>query len=100
MDGPTTSYDYYVVAYRALATILVLDVEELWRRAWTYRPGAVRAALTDIISETHLQRAGEELPSGVVIRLRSVADLLFQTERAATVPNKDALIATWRAVLR
>jgi hypothetical protein len=94
------SYEYYVVAYRALSRVLGLDVEQLWRALWVYPAGRVRDEFGRTVRAAVRQTSGQTLSSDETARLQGVADQLFQPSRVNLIPNEDALIALWRAAFR
>jgi hypothetical protein len=94
------TFEYPVVAYRALAVTLGIDVDELCRRLWQVRPGEVRAALWGVVSDLCRERNGSELTADQRVKLRGLADAVFQSDRSGTSPDMAQLTRTWRLVLQ
>jgi hypothetical protein len=65
------SYHFYVAAYRALARVLEVDVEQLWRAIWAYPAGDISAMLLPIVERILMERGRASLT--VAQRARSLA---------------------------
>lgn len=94
------SYQYYVVAYQALAKAFGLEVDQLWRRLWMQPLGAVRLAFADVVNDRRQEKIQPALTVPQFVRLQGVADQLFDFARRDWTPNEDAMMATWRTVFR
>ena len=94
-----TSYDMYVAAYRALATVLDVDAEYLWRLLWGFPPGQVSAGLVPTV-----ERILNENSRGVLSRpgrshLAFFGTRHFSSDRANDRPNEQMLVSAWRSVI-
>jgi hypothetical protein len=95
-----TSYEFYVASYRALASAVGVDVENLWRELWSAKPGEVRAhfsAMVDLVRQRHGAAA---LDGDQRRRLGLVGDRVMATERANDDPSEIVLARLWEAVFR
>lgn len=99
MHSSALSYDYFVAAYRALATAVGADVEALWRSLWKLRTGDVRAGFTDAVDAARRGSAGQALTPEQRRRLRAVADQLFASTRKDERAAEDAAARLWRLAL-
>ena len=85
-------FRYYVAAYEALAETLNADVESLWREVWKAPPGSIR---------THFERLLHLATHPTMFdrrRLRTIADLVFATERSVHEPDEDELRRLWQQI--
>jgi len=94
------SYDYYVVAYRALAASAGVDVEALWRGLWQHAPGEVREAFVRVVDTLRAGTVGEVLLPVQRGRLLAVADQLFASARKNDPPAAGAAAALWKVALK
>lgn len=91
--GVTTldlAYEGYVRAYRALARVLGVSAEQVWRDLWQVGLGGVRAAFPSVVTSLR----GDETQA-----LLDVADQLFATTRLAADVADSQLERIWRSVL-
>jgi hypothetical protein len=93
------SYAYYVAAYEALAELAGIGPEMIWRALWRFPSGAVREHFADVVSTVHREVTGVVLTARQRGRLVAVADRLFSNERRDTLPEKNAMLATWKIAL-
>ena len=92
-------HQYYVAAYRVLATVLRVDIAALWRALWRIPAGELRTAIMPSI-ERILDEDGRALPSGQRrVRLTALCDLQFASARAAHQPDKRAMIMTLSSIV-
>jgi hypothetical protein len=100
MNPLEVSYGYYVTAYHALASILTVPVEPLWRELWQRPTGEVRAGFVPAVDAAHLAGTGRPLTSVERARLLGVADTLFRSDRSGDLPDESVMGIVWRAVFR
>jgi len=95
-----TSFHFYVAAYRALATALDIDVEQLWRALWLIPPGGLSAGFVPTVERILKLHGREQLGSVQSKRLAALASLPFGTARASDQPDEAALVDFWRRASR
>lgn len=100
MEIRESSYHYFVVAYRALAAAMELDVERLWRRVWRLPRGRLRAGFVGALAELCRDTAGTTLTPAQRGRLQAQADRQFATQNATRQPNESVIAAQWRMAFR
>jgi hypothetical protein len=101
MDSIAASYAYYVAAYRAVAAVMSVDVEALWRTLWTYPTGSVRRAFVDVVDQLRHVSVGQAMTQRQRDRLRGLADRAFASELSgASRPDDAALERIMRMVFR
>lgn len=96
---PDRSYEFYVRAYRTLASAAGLEIEALWRQLWSFPPGRVSEAFTEVVAGEYEAAHGRILTGRQRVQLRARAMIVFARQRQADVPDAEVLIARWRAVL-
>jgi hypothetical protein len=94
------AYDFYVAAYRALAVVARLDLEELWRALWRARPGQVRERFAETVDAVGRRRGAPALDAGQLRRLGRMGDRVFAGDRFRDPPDERGLIQRWEAALR
>lgn len=95
------SYDYYVRACQALATVAGFGVEDLWRALWQEPAGRVRDVFVDTVDGLVEQSSGRQLTEGQRANLRGAADRVFASDRAnATIGDASVLRQLWEIALR
>ncbi len=101
MEILESSYPYYVAAYEALAAVLAVEPEGLWRALWASPAGTVRRAFGVAVAGLRVERRISALTQVQSRDLRTLADQMFGTMRAAYArPDRAALEKTWGMVLR
>jgi hypothetical protein len=93
------SFEYYVRAYTALAKVLHVDVERLWRGLWLHPPGLVRAAFSETVATLVRRERGIALTANQLAALGSLADRHFDSARVQWTPNEALLNSAWQVVL-
>jgi hypothetical protein len=93
------SYDFYVAAYRTLATVLGIDTETLWRELWMYPVGEIREMFLSVIERILEEQAQRSLHAVQRARLFAGALRYFSTGRAQDQPDETRLMATWRRAI-
>jgi hypothetical protein len=97
----SSSYPYYVTAYRALATVSGFDVELLWRALWEYPLGEVQSAFIGVVDRLRWRAVGYATTDVQRLRLRGLADRVFDSGRSGDVePSHAILERTWETVYR
>jgi hypothetical protein len=94
------AYDYYVAAYRALADVARLNVQELWRALWRVRPGQVRERFAATVDAARRQRGAPALDPGQLRRLTGMGDRVFAGDRSRDPADERALTQRWGLVLQ
>lgn len=95
-----TSYHFYVGAYRALAEVLEVDVEQLWRSLWNYPAGDVSTMLLPIVERILRERGRAPLTPAQYARFSGLAVRHFTTDRINDRPNEAVLAMAWGSVMR
>ncbi len=80
------TFEHPVAAYRGLALVLRVDLEQLWRRLWQTPPGAVRAAFPDIVADLYQSETGAQLLPPQVARCAELPTRCFGRGRALLSP--------------
>jgi hypothetical protein len=94
------TFEYYVIAYQALALVLGLDLDRLRRRLWQVSPGAVRVAFPGAVTEVYRELRGTVLLPRQMETLRGIADTVFQSKYSASSPDTLELQRLWEIVFR
>jgi hypothetical protein len=94
------TFEYYVIAYQALALVLGLDLDRLRRRLWQVSPGAVRVAFPGAVAEVYRELRGTVLLPRQMETLRGIADTVFQSKYSASSPDTLELQRLWEIVFR
>jgi hypothetical protein len=81
------SYTVYVAAYQALADVLAISAETLWRGLWELPPGGVRRSFLDVVVNGFGHLTNRQLRA---LRLR--AETVFATSRAGEVDIDRAIL--------
>lgn len=93
------SYNYYVAAYDALAIVLNVPVEGLWRRLAAYPAGEVASgfitSVEDMIARHHRSPLTPFQRVRLIVRARNV----FGSPNGVQLPDEDILLRGWREVL-
>ncbi|MBA2447675.1 MAG: hypothetical protein H0V51_06585 [Chloroflexi bacterium] len=98
VEGP---YTHYVRAYEALASVVGIEVEDLWRTLWHHPAGVVRDAFVGAVDEEWNRAIGLRLSRSQEARLLAVADRMFDVaEQRATVGDVRLLHDRWRLAFR
>lgn len=90
------SYDWYVVVYQSLATVVGVAPELLWRQLWQSRAGEVRLAFPAVVDTHWSQRTGQPLTAAQLGRIQAMADVLFASARKDDQPERSSLDTRWR----
>jgi hypothetical protein len=93
------SYDYYVVSYQTLATVLSVDPERLWRLLWAFPVGEVSLGLVSTVERILLERREPHLSPAQHARLALFGIRHFDSRRVHDRPNEQLLVSAWRSVI-
>lgn len=101
MSPLDVSYPYYVAAYRAVAAVMGIDLEALWRALWVYPTGGVRREFVDVIDRMRSHALGQAMTQRQRDRLQALADRAFASGLSgAAAPEQAMLERTFRVVFR
>jgi hypothetical protein len=94
------TYNYYVVAYRTLAAVIDVPVDELWRSLWKIPTGQVAAGFVVGVEDVLAQFERSPLSPLQRVRLFARARNLFGTHNSVQLPEDAVLVQAWHEVLR
>jgi hypothetical protein len=101
MTPLASSYDYYVGAYRSLADVLAINLEQFWRALWRSPTGEVQTAFMSVLDALQRERSGRDLIEPQRSRVQALAQQVFRSERSADSRADDlTLTRLWRTALR
>ncbi len=93
------SFNFYVAAYQALAHVLDIPVEMLWRHLWRHPAGQIATNFVTGVDDVMAGCGQRPLSSRQRIRLFARARSLFSTANNVQSPEDDMLLQAWREVL-
>jgi hypothetical protein len=93
------SYNYYVVAYQTLASVLDVPVDEIWRGLWEYSAGEVALGFSEVIAGIMVRYGMAPQSRFQRARLFARARNLFSTQNTVQSPDGHVLLDQWREVL-
>jgi hypothetical protein len=93
------SYHFYVAAYRTLADVLDIEVEQLWRTMWVYPAGDASAMLLPVGERILIKDGRAPLTPTQRARFVGLAVRHFSTDRTNDRPNEAVLETAWRSVI-
>jgi hypothetical protein len=94
-----STYRFYVAAYRSLATVLEIDIEQFWRAIWSVPAGDVRTMFMPIVGRILREQRSQQLESAQLARLAGFAARYFGTDRMRESPDEHAMMSTWRRAI-
>jgi hypothetical protein len=90
-----------VTAYRALAAVIGVEAERLWRALWACPMDRVRAEFVGLVDQLRYESAPLSMTPGQRDRLLARADQVFDRSRIATLePDQGSLEWSWRVILQ
>ena len=85
--------------HTALAAVLGINAERLWRDLWMYPAGEVREMFLSVIERILEEQAQQSLHVGQRARLFAGALRYFSTGRAHDRPDEPRVMVGWRRAI-
>jgi hypothetical protein len=91
-------FSYWVAVYAALAEIIGVRVNALWRSLWTYPAGDVRSHFVEVVERLRFASGHAGLSGRQVALLQLRADSMFDSRRVDYTVDERAISQAWKDV--